>query len=97
MFSMDYDQNCEDFTLYDENDNELTELVSYEEVAKFIVSLLVKVPDFYLSEHRTSGIVIFDNDVMSIRYQSFNSPDWNDFEKVVIKDIPIIPFEIDEE
>jgi hypothetical protein len=96
-YSMDYSQECEDFTfevLSDYGDREdHSDDVTYKQVTDFINSLVGVVNEFFLSEDRTEGTITwFDNGTMSIRNRIYNSPDWSDFDEDWIENIPSIDF-----
>jgi len=96
-YSMDYSQECEDFTLnvlcdYGDMEDRSGE-VEYKQVTDFINSLVDSVEGFYLSEDRTEGTITwFDDGTMSITNRFYNSPNWSDFDEVDIEDIPSIDF-----
>jgi hypothetical protein len=96
-YSMDYSQECEDFTFEVQSDygdrEDHSDEVEYKQVTDFINSLVGVVKDFYLSEDRTEGTITwFDNGTMSITNRMYNSPDWSDFDEVRIEGIPSIDF-----
>jgi hypothetical protein len=96
-YSMDYSQECEDFTLnvlcdYGDMEDHSDE-VEYKQVTDFINSLVHVVDGFFLSEDRTEGTINwFDNGTMSITNRMYNSPDWSDFDEVEIENVPSIDF-----
>jgi hypothetical protein len=96
-YSMDYSQECEDFTFevqsnYGDREDHSGE-VEYKQVTDFINSLVHVVNGFFLSEDRTEGTITwFDNGTMSITNRMYNSPDWSYFDEVTIEDIPSIDF-----
>ena len=98
-YSIDYSQECEDFTLdvlcdYGDMEDHSDDF-TYKQVTDFINSLVGVVKDFYLSEDRTEGTITwFDNGTMSIRNRMYNSPDWSDFDEVWIEGIPSIDFSL---
>ncbi len=90
-YSMDYSQECEDFTFEIQSDH--SDEVTFEQVTDFINSLVGVVKDFYLSEDRTEGTITwFDDGTMSITNRFYNSPDWSDFDETEIDNIPQIDF-----
>jgi hypothetical protein len=91
-YSMDYSQECEDFT-FEISGRDHSDDVTDNQVTEFINSLVDEVKGFYLSLDRTEGTVIwYDNGLMRIDNRTYNSPDWNDFDEVRLKDIPLIDF-----
>lgn len=96
-FSLDYDLECEDFNLY--NGDEEIDDVSYDDVTNYVNKLIKEVNEFEVSEHRTEGVIEFKGDKMEIRLSVFDLPEDGEFHDVVIENIPIIPFEyeVDEE
>jgi len=96
-YSMDYSQECEDFTLnvlcdYGDMEDHSGE-VEYKQVTDFINSLVGVVNEFFLSLDRTEGTITwFDNGTMSITNRMYNSPDWGYFDEVTIEGIPSIDF-----
>jgi len=96
-YSMDYSQECEDFTLnvlcdYGDMEDHSGDF-TLEQVTEFINSLVDSVEGFYLSEDRTSGMVTwFDDGTMSITNRFYNSPNWGDFDETEIENIPSLDF-----
>jgi hypothetical protein len=96
-YSMDYSQECEDFTLdvlcdYGDMEDHSDDF-TYKQMTDFINSLVGVVNGFFLSEDRTEGTITwFDNGTMSITNRMYNSPDWSDFDEVEIENVPSIDF-----
>jgi hypothetical protein len=96
-YSMDYSQECEDFTLdvlcdYGDMEDHSDDF-TYKQMTDFINSLVGVVNGFFLSEDRTEGTITwFDNGTMSITNRMYNSPDWSYFDEVDIENIPSIDF-----
>jgi hypothetical protein len=87
-FSVDYSGECEDFEIFID-DVEKTDDVSFDDVTNYIKKLEENVEDFFLSEHRTSGIITITDDVMTIEFRTFNEPDWDNFDDHTITTTPI--------
>ena len=96
-YSMDYSQECEDFTFEIQSDygdrEDHSDKVNHKQVTDFINSLVQDVTEFFLSEDRTEGTITwFDDNTMSITNRTYNSPDWSDFDETEIDNIPQIDF-----
>lgn len=91
-FSVDYNLDCEDFTITNGKDIDISEEISYTEVTNYIHGVVEKVKDFNPSEHRTEGTIELCGNNMVISYRSFNSPDWDDYDEVELDEVDIIPF-----
>ena len=87
-FSVDYSGECEDFEIFID-DVEKTYDFDFEDVTNYIKKLEDNVEDFFLSEHRTSGVVTITDDVMTIEYRDYTEPDWNKFDEYTITTTPI--------
>jgi hypothetical protein len=94
-FSVDYDGECEDFTFT--IDGVEVDTIEYDEVTNFIKKLEEVVEDFWLSEHRTEGVVTWnENGTMDISFRTYNEPDWGNFDEHEINGITPIVFEYEE-
>jgi len=94
-FSVDYDGECEDYTYT--IDGVQIDTIEFEEVTDFIKKLEESVEKFWLSEHRTEGVVTWNEDgTMDISFRTYNSPDWGNFGENEINGLPSIEFEYEE-
>lgn len=91
-FSVDYNLDCEDFTLTNVNDKDLTEVVDSQWVTNYVHGLSDKIKEFYPSQHRTEGTIHLCGDYMLMKYRSFKSPDWDNFEDIDLGVVEMIPF-----
>jgi hypothetical protein len=91
-FSVDYNLDCEDFTLTDVKDRDLTENVNFMWVTNYVHGLSDKIKEFYPSQHRTEGTIHLCGDYMLMKYRSFKSPDWDNFEDVDLGVVDMVPF-----
>lgn len=91
-FSVDYNLDCEDFELTNVNDKDLTEDVDSQWVTNYVHGLSEKIKEFYPSEHRTEGTIHLCGDHMLMKYRSFKSPDWDNFEDVDLGVVDMVPF-----
>ena len=96
-FSVDYDQDIEDVSVFEVEDQDVVEDVKdvYGFVKNFLNRLVSQVDNFFLSEHRTRVQVWVEDDQMTIHFETFNSPDWSDFDENKIENITPIPFTIE--
>ena len=94
-FSVDYDGECEDYTYT--IDGVQIDTIEFEEVTDFIKKLEEGVEKFWTSEHRTEGVVTWNEDgTMDISFRTYNSPDWGNFGEKEINGLPSIEFEYEE-
>lgn len=97
-FSLDYDLECEDFNLYEKVDgNDIEVDVSYEEVTDYLHKLIKEVKGFRVSQDRTEGTISFKGDNMDMSISVYTLPEENETDDYRIKNVPIIPFEIEME
>ena len=94
-FSVDYNGDCEDFT-YTIDGVEI-DYINFDEVSEFIKKVEESVEKFFLSEHRTEGVITWNEDgTMDISFRTYNEPDWGNFDNHEINGITPIVFEYEE-
>jgi hypothetical protein len=92
-FSVDYDQDIEDVSVFEVDDEDKSSNIDFRIVKNFLNKLVKEVKNFHLSIHRTEIQVSIENEKMTINYQTYNSPDWNDYYDMKIENIE--PISID--
>jgi len=90
-FSLDYNLDCEDFSILDVNGNKIE--TTYERVRDYLKKVISENVNFVPSEHRTRGVIKLMNEFMSINYISYNRPDWDDYNNINLGIVNLVPFE----
>jgi hypothetical protein len=91
-FSVDYNLDCEDFTIVDGKGRNITENVNHNHVTSYIHCLCERIPSFRPSQHRTEGTILMNGNDMEISYRFYNLPDWDDSTDVDLGVVEIVPF-----
>jgi len=91
-FSLDYDGQCENVDMFEIDGQDFSEDLDENKVDEFVEKLM-KLDEFYVSDHRTEVQVYWKDDKMNVSFRFFNEPEDGEFDDYELKDLEPIKFE----
>lgn len=90
-FSLDYDGECEDITTFEVDGQDFSDDLEYDKVNEFVEELM-KLDEFYVSDHRTEVQVLWKDNKMNVFFRFFNEPEDGEFDDYELKNLEPIKF-----